>query len=111
MRIEIKKREPVKKLERMARRYGFHYPNSTGNYLKGMADYILFVEAKVKNILDTRGISVVYHCAYYAFGRKVYKLLKEGDNSQIPLIIEDWVRDKGLSREVLSEIKEALSEK
>ncbi|MEO0101913.1 MAG: hypothetical protein ABIK84_05870, partial [candidate division WOR-3 bacterium] len=85
--------------------------DATRSYLKGIVDYVLFVEEKVKEILEERGISVIYHFAYYAFGRKVYKLLKEKKDSQIPSLIEEWVKDKCLSRDVLSEIKEALSEK
>ncbi|MEO0110655.1 MAG: hypothetical protein ABIL00_07765 [candidate division WOR-3 bacterium] len=105
------KRDPIKRLEKMARRYSLFYPKAKRKYLKGIADYILFVEEKVKEILERRGISVIYHFAYYAFGRKIYKLVKEKREEEIPFIIEDWVRNKGLSKEVLLEIKEALTEK
>ncbi|MEO0098400.1 MAG: hypothetical protein ABIK84_03760 [candidate division WOR-3 bacterium] len=111
MRIEIKKKKSLERLAKMARRYAVYYPDATRSYLKGIVDYVLFVEEKVKEILEERGISVIYHFAYYAFGRKLYKLLKEKREWEIPLIIKEWVEKRGLLREVLSEIKEALSEK
>ncbi|MEO0098041.1 MAG: hypothetical protein ABIK99_03030 [candidate division WOR-3 bacterium] len=77
MGIEIKKRKPVEKLEKIVRRYALYYPQGKRRHLKGIADYLLFLEEKVKEILEERGISVIYHFAYYAFGRKLYKLLKE----------------------------------
>ncbi|MEO0102250.1 MAG: hypothetical protein ABIK81_00940 [candidate division WOR-3 bacterium] len=110
MKIEMRKRKPIEKLEKMTRRYASYYPKARRRYLKGVADYVLFVEEKVKRILEERGISVIYHFAYYAFGRKVYKLLKEKKEWEISFVIEDWVEKRGLLREVLLEIKEALRE-
>ncbi|MEO0116313.1 MAG: hypothetical protein ABIK97_02080 [candidate division WOR-3 bacterium] len=38
MRIEIKKRKPVEKLEKMVRRYALYYPQGKRRYLKGVKE-------------------------------------------------------------------------
>ncbi|MEO0102772.1 MAG: hypothetical protein ABIK81_03620 [candidate division WOR-3 bacterium] len=112
MRIKIRKKDPIKRFERGLERYhqksGFQFPEATERYLKGTIDFFLFVEEKTREVLNERGISVIFAWAYYAFGRKVYKIIKKGKFWETPLIVEEWAGNKGLTKEVLWAITEAL---
>ncbi len=112
MRIEIRKKDPIKRFERGWERYhqrfGFQFPKATERYLKGTIDFSLFVEERTRELLNESGISLAFAWVYYAFARKVYKTIKKGKISEIPLMIEDWVKNKGLAKEVLLAITEVL---
>ncbi len=107
----LKKR--AKRLEEVVERYhiksGFKSPLATNRYLKGMKEYLLFAEEKIREVLEEKGISVAFFWGYYAFGRRAFKKIKEGKIEEIPYLIEIW-KKRGLSEEVLGEIVERLRE-